>query len=207
MYDKKQNIHYCTILSAEQWNFLLEGKFSTHRQKCLYKLMTDAVQVETSYKIKGVEIALEVGEVAASDVELAEYLSCNRKTIGKLIDSFNRLGMLTTRTNNRTSIHTLHFLTGWYVGGVLITNPHYVRPSAITKGQTEGVRTPIPNTSSSCSEQYRRADSDQRQEQETDSTKCDTSTLSSSSLCLPETPDLPPPNLLAEDEADNPYII
>ena len=85
--------------------------------------MTDAVQVETSYKIKGVEIALEVGEVAASDVELAEYLGCNRKTIGKLIDSFNRFGMLTTRTNNRTSIHTLHFLTGWNVGCILITNP------------------------------------------------------------------------------------
>lgn len=119
MYDKKQNIHYCTILSAEQWDFLLEGKFSTHRQKCLYKLLTDAVQVETSYKIKGVEIVLEVGEVAASDVELAEYLGCNRKTIGKLVDCFNRLGMLTTRTNNRTSIHTLHFLTGWYVGGVM----------------------------------------------------------------------------------------
>src|SRR5574344_2035548 len=146
MYDKKQNIHYCTILSAEQWDFLLEGKFSTHRQKCLYKLMTDAVQVETSYKIKGVEIALEVGEVAASDVELAEYLGCNRKTIGKLIDSFNRLGMLTTRTNNRTSIHTLHFLTGWYVGGVLLTNPHYVRPSATAKGQTGYVRTPVSDS-------------------------------------------------------------
>lgn len=164
MYDKKQNIHYCTILSAEQWDFLLEGKFSTHRQKCLYKLMTDAVQVETSYKIKGVEIVLEVGEVAVSDVKLAEYLGCNRKTAGKLIDSFNRLGMLTTQTNNRTSIHGLHFLTGWYVGGVLITNPHYARPSAIVKGQTEDVRIPIPDTSSSRSEQYESADSDQRQE-------------------------------------------
>lgn len=142
MYDNKQSIHYCTILSAEQWDFLLGGKFSTHRQKCLHKLMTDAVQAETTYKIKGVEIVLKVGEVAVSDVELAEYLGCNRKTVGKLIDSFNRLGMLTTRTNNRTSIHTLHFLTGWYVGGVLITNPHYVRPSATVKCQTEDVRTP-----------------------------------------------------------------
>ena len=81
--------------------------------------------------------------MAASDVELAEYLGCNRKTIGKLVDSLNRLGMLTTRTNNRTSIHTLHFLTGWYVGGVLVTNPHYVRPSATTKGETGSVRTPL----------------------------------------------------------------
>lgn len=136
MYKDKQTIHYCTILSAGQWDFLLEGKFSALRQKCLHRLMSDAVRTKTTYKIKGIEIVLGVGQVAASDVELAEYLGCNRKTIGKLIDSFNSLGMLTTRANNRTSIHTLHFLTGWYVGGVLVTNPHYVRPSATDKGQT-----------------------------------------------------------------------
>lgn len=141
----KQNIYYCTILSAGQWDFLLGGKCSTYRQICLYKLMTDAVRARTAYKIKGVEIVLEVGQVAASDVELAEYLGCNRKTVGKLIDNFNRLGILTTRTNNRTSVHTLHFLTGWYVGGVLITNPHYVRPSVTAKGQTGDVRTPLSN--------------------------------------------------------------
>ena len=114
MCKNKQSIHYCTILSDEQWNFILEGRFSAQRQKCLHRLMTHAVRTKTVYNIKGIEIALEVGEVAASDVELAEYLGCNRKTVGKLIDSFNRLGVLTTRTNNRTSIHTLHFLTGWY---------------------------------------------------------------------------------------------
>lgn len=143
MCKEKQTIHYCTILSDEQWDFLLEGKFSAFRQKCLHRLVTDAVQVKNVYKIKGVEIVLEVGQVAASDVELSEYLGCNRKTIGKLIDSFNRLGMLTTRTNNRTSVHTLRFLTGWYVGGVLVTNPHYVRPSATAKGQPGDVRTPL----------------------------------------------------------------
>lgn len=120
---KKQNIHYCTILSSEQWIFLLEGKSSVNRYKCLYRLMSETVRTKTVYSIKGIEIALEVGQVATSDVELAEYLGCNRKTIGKLIDSFNRLGMLTTKTNNRTSIHTLHFLTGWYVDGVLLTIP------------------------------------------------------------------------------------
>ena len=102
MNKERQTVHYCTILQ---------------RQKCLHRLMTGAVRTKTVYKIKGIEIVLEVGQVAASDVDLAEYLGCNRKTTGKLIDSLNRLGMLTTRTNNRTSIHTLHFLTGWYVGG------------------------------------------------------------------------------------------
>ena len=138
-----QTIHYCTILSAVQWDFLLEGRFFPLRQKCLHRLMNGAVRTRTAYKIKGVDIVLEVGQVAASDVELAEFLGCNRKTVGKLIDSFNRFGMLTTRTNNRTSVHSLHFLTGWYVGGVLVTNPHYVRPSATTKGQTGNVRTPV----------------------------------------------------------------
>lgn len=146
MSNEIQAIHYCTILSAGQWDFLLEGRFSPLRQKCLYRLMNGAVRTRTAYKIKGIDIVLEVGQVAASDVELAEFLDCNRKTVGKLIDSFNSLGMLTTKTNNRTSVHSLHFLTGWYVGGVLVTNPHYVRPSAAAKGQTGDVRTPVSDS-------------------------------------------------------------
>lgn len=145
MRKEEHTILYCTILSAGQWDFLLGCKAAINRQKCLYRLMTAAVRTKTVLHIKGVEIALEVGQAAASDVELAEYMGCNRKTIGKLIDSFNRLGMLTTQTNNRTSIHTLHFLTGWYVDGVLLTNPHYVKPVAVHKGQTDEARTPYSN--------------------------------------------------------------
>lgn len=76
-----QTIYYCTILSAGQWDFLLEGRFSPLRQKCLHRLMNGAVRTRTAYKIKGVDIVLEVGQVAASDVELAAYLECNRKTV------------------------------------------------------------------------------------------------------------------------------
>ena len=84
----KQTIHYCTILSAEQWDFLLDGRFSGIRLKCLHRLMTSAVQAKPFIKSKGIEIVLEVGQVPASDVELAEYVDCNRKAIGKLIDTF-----------------------------------------------------------------------------------------------------------------------
>lgn len=179
----KQTIHYCTILSAGQWDFLLESKFSAFRQKCIHRLMTEAVRARTVYKIKGVEIVLEVGQVTASDVKLAEYLGCNRKTIGKLIDSFNRLGMLTTRTNNRTSIHTLHFLTGWYVGGVLVTNPHYVRPSATAKGQPGDVRTPLSDDSPMQSVQKNIPGDSQNEVRDADST-----TALFSSLCSPVIP-------------------
>lgn len=217
MCKEKQTIHYCTILSAGQWDFLLEGKSSAFRQKCLYRLMTGAVRERTAYKIKGVEIVLEVGQVAASDVELAEFLGCNRKTIGKLIDSLNRLGMLTTRTNNRTSVHSLHFLTGWYAGGVLITNPHYVRPSATAKGQTGNVRTPVFDNLPSESMQNVATNDSRAKGREADSMATGAAVLSSS-LCSSETsipladrPDddcyYPPSDMWETDEAGNLPII
>lgn len=206
MYKDKQTIHYCTILSAGQWDFLLESKFSAFRQKCLYRLMSDAVQARTTYKIKGIEIVLEVGQVAASDVELAEYLGCNRKTIGKLIDNFNKLGMLTTRTNNRTSVHTLHFLTGWYVGGVLITNPHYVKPSATIKIETDNVRTPLSDDLPTQSVQSIIPGDSQSEVRDADNT-----TVLFSSLCSPVI-SIPPANGQETDLSDagragNPRII
>ena len=198
----KQKIHYCTILSDEQWDFILEGRFSVQRQRCLHRLMTHAVRTKTVCCIKGIEIALEVGEVAVSDVELAEYMDCNRKTIGKLINSFNRLGMLTTRTNNRTSVHTLHFLTGWYVDGVLLTNPHYVKPAAVSKGQTDRVRTPYSNDTPLEHKPCTVPDGCQCPRQDADSMAGGEAALSSS-LCSPVVSDRPDGKADAEDEADN----
>lgn len=202
----KPKIHYCTILSDEQWDFILEGRFSIQRQRCLHRLMTHAVRTKTACNIKGIEIALEVGEVAASDVELAEYLKCNRKTIGKLIDSFNRLGVLTTRTNNRTSIHTLHFLTGWYVGGVLLTNPHYVKPSANAKEQADGKRTPNPDEMLPQNGQCSVPDNRQCGGQETDTTESGAAALSFS-LCSSVFSDRSADGQDSDGNSDHPYII
>ena len=195
MCKNKQSIHYCTILSDEQWNFILEGRFSAQRQKCLHRLMTHAVRTKTVCNIKGIGIALEVGEVAASDVELAEYLG-----------SFNRLGVLTTRTNNRTSIHTLHFLTGWYVGGVLMTNPHYVKPSANAKEQADGTRTPNHNEMLPQNVQCSVPDNRQCGEQETDTTASGAAALSFS-LCSSVCSDHSADKLDSEENSDHPYII
>ena len=76
----EQSRHYCTILSAGQWDFLLDGRAAIDRQKCLHRLMTVAVRTKTAIRIKGVEIELEGGHAAASDVVLAEYMGSNRKT-------------------------------------------------------------------------------------------------------------------------------
>lgn len=182
--------------------------------------MNGAVRTRTAYKIKGIDIVLEVGQVAASDVELAEFLDCNRKTVGKLIARFNRLGMLTTRTNNRTSVHSLHFLTGWYVGGVLITNPHYVRPSATAKGQTGDVRTPVSDSLPSGDELEAAAVDCHTRGKETDSQATGAASLYSSysSLLLSASSNPsadvhdgdshnPPSDMFMADTAANRYII
>lgn len=205
MCKNEQTIHYCTILSAGQWDFLLDGRAAIDRQKCLHRLMTVAVRTKTALRIKGVEIELEVGQAAASDVELAEYMGCNRKTIGKLIDSFNRLGMLTTRTNNRTSVHTLHFLTGWYVDGVLLTNPHYVKPAAVSKEQAVGVRTPHSNDTPLEHKPCTVPNGCQCPRQDVDST-ADGATALSSSLCSPVVFDSSEDRADTEDKTDNPHI-
>ena len=202
----KQAVHYCTILSDEQWNFILEGRFSIQRQRCLHRLMTHAVRTKTICNIKSIEIALEVGEVAASDVELAEYLKCNRKTVGKLINSFNRLGMLTTRTNNRTSVHTLHFLTGWYVDGVLLANPYYIKPAAVSKGQVDGMRTPYSNDTPLEHKPCTVPDGCQSQGQKADSEGSSAATLSSS-LCSSVTYSHWADKPNGEGESDQPHTI
>ena len=161
-------MHYCTILSGQAVGFfLLEGKVFRFQAEVPVSADDRCGTGRTAYKIKGVEIVLEVGQVAASDVGWQSF-GMQPQTIGKLIDSFNRLGMLTTQTNNRTSVHSLHFLTGWYVWGVLITNPHYVRPSATAKGQTGDVRTPVSDGSPSAGGQDAVPDESQSGGQEAD---------------------------------------
>ena len=66
-------LFYCATLFNEQNDFLLDGSFSVQRQKCPYKLMTDAVRSKSFYKIKGIWIAQKVGNIAASDAEFLEY--------------------------------------------------------------------------------------------------------------------------------------
>ena len=158
MCKNEQTIHYCTILSAGQWDFLLDGKAAIDRQKCLYRLMTAAVRTKTTFRIKGVEIELQV--------------------------------------------HTLHFLTGWYVDGVLLTNPHYVKPAAVSKGQADGVRTPYSNDMPLEDKPCTVPDGCQCPRQEADSMAGRAAALSSS-LCSPVVSDRSDDRADAEDETDN----
>ena len=61
-----------------------------------------------------------------SEVELSRLWKCDRKTVSKVLDMMNELGLVSTEQNNRTSIHTLLCVSAWYIDGTKILNPFYV---------------------------------------------------------------------------------
>lgn len=94
--------------------------------KILKLLIDNAVTKDTPYKITGFTTTLHVGQVAISAVELGNQLDYDKKTVTKLLDCMMQLGIITSEKNNRTSIHTLHCVSAWYVNNQQILNPHYI---------------------------------------------------------------------------------
>ena len=124
------NTLYCIVLTAEQQTFLTDHQSGIDRNGCLYHLIRMASTNEVPYQKKGFQARLHIGQVAASEVELAALWKCNRKTVRRFISRLNELGIMTSETNNRTSIHSLHCLAGWIVDGVTIRNPSYHKLAA-----------------------------------------------------------------------------
>ena len=122
----KNDYYYCIVLSDEQLKFFAESKYHIDRIKILKLLIDNAVTKETTYKITGFTATLHVGQAAISAVELSNQLDYDKKTITKLLDCMVQLGIITSEKNNRTSIHTLHCVSAWYVNNQQILNPHYI---------------------------------------------------------------------------------
>ncbi|MBP7358044.1 hypothetical protein [Phocaeicola paurosaccharolyticus] len=122
----KNDYYYCIVLSDEQLKFFAESKYHIDRMKILKLLIDNAVTKETTYKITGFTTILHVGQVAISAVELGNQLDYDKKTVTKLLDCMVQLGVITSEKNNRTSIHTLHCVSAWYVNNQQILNPHYI---------------------------------------------------------------------------------
>ena len=123
----KSNLNYCIVLSSEQLTYLSESKYGIDRMKILHRLIEKAVLKETKYAIKGFSTTLQVGQTVLSEVELSSKLGYDKKTISRVLDKMNQLGIVTSTQSNRTSIHTLKCISAWMQDGNRIDNPFYVR--------------------------------------------------------------------------------
>ena len=123
----KTNLNYCIVLSAEQLTYLAGSKYGIDRMKILHQLTEAAVLKETEYTIKGFSTTLQIGQAVLSEVDLSSKLGYDKKTISRVLDKMNQLGIVASTQSNRTSIHTLKCISAWMQGGNRIDNPFYVR--------------------------------------------------------------------------------
>ena len=113
----KSNLNYCIVLSSEQLTYLSESKYGIDRMKILHCLIEKAVLKESKYAIKGFSTTLQVGQAVLSEVELSSKLGYDKKTVSRVLDKMNQLGIVTSTQSNRTSIHTLKCISAWMQDG------------------------------------------------------------------------------------------
>lgn len=129
MYDHK--IHYCFILSEEQMKYLRSKKYKIDRMECFMSLVelaereTKLVQIS---KTQHVEIL--PGQVMVDNTRLAKLWDKDRKTVPKLIEAMETLGISSSQKVGDNRIHTLHAFSGWYVDGMFVKNPFATRRNA-----------------------------------------------------------------------------
>ena len=129
MYDQK--FHYCFTLSEEQMKYLRSKKYKIDRMECFLSLVelaereTKLVQIS---KVQQVEIL--PGQVMVDNTQLAKLWDKDRKTVPKLIEAMEALGISSSQKVGDNRIHTLHTFSGWYVDGRFVKNPFATRRNA-----------------------------------------------------------------------------
>lgn len=124
-------IHYCFILSEEQMKYLRSKKYKIDRMECFMSLVelaereTKLVQIS---KVQQVEIL--PGQVMVDNTQLAKLWDKDRKTVPKLIEAMEALGISSSQKVGDNRIHTLHAFSGWYVDGMFVKNPFATRRNA-----------------------------------------------------------------------------
>lgn len=139
----KTETYFCLVLSESQARFLATSKYGIDRMKALMSLVELASTENRTYEKKGFSANLNVGQLVMSEVELSRLWKCDRKTVSRVLDTMNGLGIVSTTQNNRTSIHTLLCVSAWYINGQMIVNPYYVpMKDRFPKGNSAPVNVP-----------------------------------------------------------------
>ena len=122
-----QSIKYGILLTKEQLDFLKDDRQGFHRMTAFDTFVSMASIKPSVYRKTGFSASLSIGQFAISTVELSALWKCDRKTVAKVVELFNQVGILSTERNNRTSIHTILCIAFWYVDGIkeAIKNPFY----------------------------------------------------------------------------------
>ena len=126
MYDHK--IHYCFTLSEEQMKYLRSKKYKIDRMECFMSLVELAERETKLVQIsKSQQVEILPAQVMVDNTQLAKLWDKDRKTVPKILEAMESLGISSSQKVGDNRIHTLHAFSGWYVDGRFIKNPFATR--------------------------------------------------------------------------------
>ena len=129
MYDHK--IHYCFTLSEGQMKYLRSKKYKIDRMECFLSLVELAERETKLVQLsKTQQVEILPGQVMVDNTRLAKLWDKDRKTVPKLIEAMEALGISSSQKVGDNRIHTLHAFSGWYVDGMFVKNPFATRRNA-----------------------------------------------------------------------------
>ena len=124
-------IHYCFTLSEEQMKYLRSKKYKIDRMECFMSLVKLAEREKKLVQIsKTQQVEILPGQVMVDNTQLAKLWDKDRKTVPKLIEAMETLGISSSQKVGDNRIHTLHAFSGWYVDGRFVKNPFATRRNA-----------------------------------------------------------------------------
>ena len=124
-------IHYCFTLSEEQMKYLRSKKYKIDRMECFMSLVKLAEREKKLVQIsKTQQVEILPGQVMVDNTQLAKLWDKDRKTVPKLIEALETLGISSSQKVGDNRIHTLHAFSGWYVDGRFVKNPFATRRNA-----------------------------------------------------------------------------
>ena len=126
-----QKIHYCFILSEDQVKYLRSKKYKIDRMECFMSLVELADRETKQVPIsKTHQVEILPGQIMIENTELAKLWNKDRKTVPKILDAMESLGISSSQKLGDNRIHTLHALSGWYVDGCFIKTQFATRRNA-----------------------------------------------------------------------------
>ena len=127
----KQKIHYCFTLSDAQVEYLRCKKYKIDRMECFMSLATLAVRETTLVPInKTQQVEILCGQCMVDNTQLAKLWDKDRKTVPKLLQAMEAVGISSSQKVGDNRIITLHSLSGWYVDGRFVKNGFSLKRNA-----------------------------------------------------------------------------
>ena len=123
-----QKVHYCFTLSEGQLEYLRSKKYKIDRMECFVSLVVLAERKTKLVQLsKTQQVEILPGQVMIDNTQLAKLWDKDRKTVPKIIEAMEALGISSSQKVGENRIHTIHSLSGWYIDGHFVFNDFGLR--------------------------------------------------------------------------------